>query len=105
MKALVTGSTGFVGAQVVRALLAAGHSVRALHRASSNTLLIDGLDVEAALGDVTDAESLRAASAASSGISDSSAIVTEGRGSKCTPTNRDDCPRDQSDSEQASASH
>ncbi len=63
MKALVTGSTGFVGAQLVRVLLDAGHSVRALHRASSNTLLIDGLDVETALGDVTDLDALRAASA------------------------------------------
>ncbi len=62
MKALVTGATGFVGAHVVRALLADGHSVRALHRRSSRLDALAGLSYESALGDVTDLDSLRAAS-------------------------------------------
>ncbi len=63
MKALVTGATGFVGAHVVRALLDEGHSVRALHRRSSKLDALAGLNYESALGDMTDLDSLRAASA------------------------------------------
>jgi len=63
MKALVTGSTGFVGAQLVRALTDAGHQVRALHRTSSRLDALAGLTYESALGDVTDLESLHAACA------------------------------------------
>jgi dihydroflavonol-4-reductase len=37
MKILVTGATGFIGSHVVRRLLAAGHGVRVLARASSDT--------------------------------------------------------------------
>ena len=62
MKALVTGATGFVGAHVVRALLDEGHSVRALHRRSSKLDALVGLNYESALGDVTDLDSLHAAS-------------------------------------------
>jgi dihydroflavonol-4-reductase len=62
MKALVTGATGFVGAHMVRALTEAGHTVRALHRQSSKMDALAGLTYESALGDVTDLDSLRAAS-------------------------------------------
>lgn len=63
MRALVTGATGFVGAFVVRRLLADGASVRILRRASSSldTLGADAARVEHAVGDVTDAESVREA--------------------------------------------
>lgn len=63
MKTLVTGGTGFVGSHIVRQLLDAGHEVRVLHRASSRLDALAGLDFESALGDVTDAASLRAACA------------------------------------------
>ncbi len=55
---LVTGATGFVGAAVARALLAAGITVRALVRPGANTRNLDGLDLETAIGDLTDPASL-----------------------------------------------
>lgn len=63
MKALVTGATGFVGSHVVRALIDAGHTARALHRQSSKLDALAGLAYESALGDVTDLDALRAACA------------------------------------------
>jgi dihydroflavonol-4-reductase len=61
MKALVTGATGFVGSAVVHALLAAGHSVRALVRPAGNRKNLDGLDIGIVVGDLTDPETLRTA--------------------------------------------
>jgi dihydroflavonol-4-reductase len=61
MTSLVTGANGFVGAAVVRRLLAAGESVRALVRTRSNTANLAGLDVERVEGDLRDPGSLRAA--------------------------------------------
>jgi Nucleoside-diphosphate-sugar epimerases len=58
MKALVLGATGFLGSHVVRALLARGLLVRVLRREHSDTRAIDGLDVETAIGDLRDAESV-----------------------------------------------
>lgn len=61
MSVLVTGASGFVGAAVVRALLADGQSVRALVRSSSPRTNLDGLDVDLVQGDLTDPASLKAA--------------------------------------------
>ena len=63
MLALVTGATGFVGANVVEALNLAGWQVRALHRRSSSLAALQGLAFEPAIGDVTDLRSLRSAMA------------------------------------------
>ena len=68
MKALVTGATGFVGAAVARALLAAGWPVRALVRPSSDRRNLAGLALECALGDLTEIGSLERALAGCSAL-------------------------------------
>lgn len=59
MKAIVTGTTGFVGSAVTRALLQAGHEVRVLIRPTSDRRNIEGLPVEVVTGDLSDATSLQ----------------------------------------------
>jgi dihydroflavonol-4-reductase len=55
---VVTGGTGFVGAAVVRRLVAAGHAVRVLARPGNDRRLLTGLPVDTVDGDLTDAASL-----------------------------------------------
>ena len=61
MKALVTGSAGFIGSNVVRALLMGGHDVRALHLPNEDLRNLRGLEVERVPGDVTDLTKMRGA--------------------------------------------
>ncbi len=58
MKVLVTGATGFIGGNLVRALKARGYDVRALVRDQSSTLTLENTGVEVAPGDVRDRESV-----------------------------------------------
>jgi dihydroflavonol-4-reductase len=58
---LVTGASGFVGAAVVRALLARGRKLRVLLRPRSDRRNLVGLDVEPRIGALEDAASLAAA--------------------------------------------
>src|SRR5262245_49843067 len=61
MDALVTGGTGFVGANLVREPLADGRSVRVLARNGGDRTALEGCDVEIAEGDLLDTGSLKAA--------------------------------------------
>ncbi len=61
MLVLVTGATGFLGSHVARHLTARGDDVRVLVRTTSDRSRLDGLDLHEAIGDVTDAASVREA--------------------------------------------
>jgi dihydroflavonol-4-reductase len=58
---LVTGSTGFVGSQLCRALVERGHAVRAFHRSTSSLKPLEplqGSKLQHAVGDITQPETL-----------------------------------------------
>jgi dihydroflavonol-4-reductase len=54
MKVLVTGGTGFVGANLASALVKRGDEVRVLRRSNSSLAALGELDVEHVIGDITD---------------------------------------------------
>ncbi|HEY5312339.1 MAG TPA: NAD-dependent epimerase/dehydratase family protein, partial [Pirellulales bacterium] len=58
MLTLVTGATGLVGNNVVRALVARGQQVRVLTRETSDPRPLAGLDIERCHGDVRDREAV-----------------------------------------------
>ena len=58
MKTLITGASGFVGSAVLRQLIQAGHTVRALLRPNSDRRNLEGLTVDIVTGDLTDPASL-----------------------------------------------
>ncbi len=51
MRALVSGSNGFIGSHLVEALKKRGYSVTCLIRKTSNLNWLKGLDVEFVYGD------------------------------------------------------
>ena len=59
--ALVTGSTGFVGTNLVEHLVGGGWDVIALHRDQSDIRRLQALGVERVVADIRDIESLRSA--------------------------------------------
>jgi nucleoside-diphosphate-sugar epimerase len=60
-RVLVTGATGFIGAKLTRRLVENGDEVTCLVRGSSKTAMLETLGVRLAVGDVRDAEAVRAA--------------------------------------------
>lgn len=63
MRVLVLGASGFIGSQIARAALAAGHEVRAFCRPHRPPMALTGLAVEIALGDLEEPDSLTRAMA------------------------------------------
>lgn len=61
MRVFLTGGTGFVGSEVLRQLISAGHTVRCLVRAGSEGKLAVREGVEVRHGDVTEPETLESA--------------------------------------------
>jgi len=61
IRALVTGATGCIGANVVASLLAQGYDVRAMRRIMSSLEALEDLDTELVVGDILNSPSLVAA--------------------------------------------
>ena len=61
MDALVTGATGFVGANVTRRLVADGCRVRVLARPTSSLRALEGCPIQVVRGDIREPDSLRPA--------------------------------------------
>src|ERR1700678_672353 len=59
MRVFVTGSTGFIGTELVRELIAAGHRVRGLTRSDAGVEQLQATGAEVLRGDLTDLDSLR----------------------------------------------
>ena len=57
MKYFITGATGFIGGQLARQLVGAGHEVIALARKPAKDLA--DLGIKVCLGDITEKESMR----------------------------------------------
>ncbi len=76
MKVLVTGGTGFLGANLCHHLVARGDQVRVLKRRKTPPTLLEGLPVEFAEGDVTDLDSLVAAARGVEGIYHAAGLIS-----------------------------
>jgi 2-alkyl-3-oxoalkanoate reductase len=89
MKILVVGSTGVLGKQVVPRLLERGHQVRAVVRKPEQVKQLQRLGVDAALGDILDAESLeRTATGCEVALHLATAIPKPGEAQDWAPNDR-----------------
>ena len=59
MRVFVTGATGFIGTELVKELIEAGHHVRGLTRSDAGVEQLKSVGAEVHRGDITDPDSLR----------------------------------------------
>lgn len=59
MRVFVTGATGFIGTELVKKLVAAGHHVRGLSRSDAGMTQLEAVGAEPVRGDLKDLDSLR----------------------------------------------
>ena len=86
-RVLVTGGSGFLGANLVRELLKSGHQVRSLDRAPSP--LEDQPNLESMVGDITDPDDVARATAGIDTIFHTAAIIELMGGASVTPEYRE----------------
>jgi nucleoside-diphosphate-sugar epimerase len=79
MRCAVTGSTGFVGRQLCKELVDAGHEVTAIHRASSDVEELKSLGVKLREGNVKDAAALQQAFAGADVVFHIAALFREAK--------------------------
>jgi nucleoside-diphosphate-sugar epimerase len=80
---LVTGSTGHLGANLVRRLVADGETVRVLVRGGNDQGALAGLDVERVIGDLRDPAACREAVRGCRGVHHCAALVSTIVGTHC----------------------